>query len=264
MEAGKENPVALQKSSLDVVRLFALFIVMFIVAWALQYPAFFLMEVAHQGGHAIGGILYRGDLTGFSITPDIIPWNMGGSVTIANGDMTASRTLAGPLADFFVFPIFAAVVVVIVGYIKPKTLGRFIIADFFELLAFWAGFAMYKEARATSQNQAIMDVVNTQNSTFVSVFQIMITVVSVIGIALMLFYIIKWLMAFALNAGLLKKSVRWHQYVVAAGCLIIALALYYLTTGLVLSVAPYIMLLALGLLLFSQAAFKKKAEPAPA
>jgi hypothetical protein len=264
MEADKETPVALKKSSLDVVRLFALFIVMFIVAWALQYPAFFLAEVAHQGGHAIGGILYRGDLTGFSIDPDVIPWNMAGSVTIANGDLSASRTLAGPLADFFMLPILAAVLIVIVGYVKPKTLGRFLAADFLELIAFWAGFTMYKAALATSQNTAIMDVVYTQNSTFSSLFQILMAVVSVIGIGLMLFYIIKWLAGFIRNVGLVKDNKLWNPYVIAAISLVIAVVLYVLSTDLVLTVAPYVMLVSFGLILFSQAGFGKKAEPVPA
>lgn len=263
MEAGKETPVALKKSSFDIVRLFALLIVMFIVAWALQYPAFFLVEVAHQGGHAIGGVLSRGDLTGFSITPDIIPWNIAGSVTIANGDKTDSRTLAAPLSDLFIFPLLAAVMIVIAGYIKPKTLWHVLAADFLELIAFWSGFAMYKVALDNSKDQAIMDVVNAQNSTFAAMFNVLIIVVSVIGIGLMLFYIIKWLLAFVLNAGLSKNSKLWRPYVIAAICLMIAIVLYYVSTSLVLSSAPYIMLVALGLMLFSQAGFVKKAEPAP-
>ena len=264
MEAGSENPIALKKSPINVVRLFALFIVMFIVAWALQYPAFFLVEVAHQGGHAIGGILYRGDLSGFSITPDIIPWNIAGSITITGGDTTASRILAIPLADLFLFPILAALMIAISGYVKPKNLWHFLAVDFLELIAFWAGFAMYKEALATSQDQAIMSVVNAQNSTFVSLFNILIVLVSVVGIGLMLFYIIKWAVTFVVNAGLAKKSQIWYPYIVAAICIVIGAVLYYISTSLTLTAFPYIMLVALGLMLFSQAGFEKKAEPVPA
>jgi hypothetical protein len=221
-----------------------------------------VVEFIHQLGYAIGGVLYRGDLAGYSLTPDLIPWHLVGGVTVTKGDDVPGRILAGPLASFFLFPLLVAVMFTIVGWLKPKTLGRHLLADFLELIAFWAGYAMFREARLAADSQAIMAVVNKENATFITVFNALLVIVMVIGLAFMAYYIISWLLSFIINAGIAKKSDVWHPYVVAIIALFIGIVLYFVSQGFIFDYAPYVMFLAFGLLLFSRAGFPKKEESA--
>jgi hypothetical protein len=260
MDAGKVTTPESEKKSLDVVRLLAAFVGMFVVAWIIQYPAYFIVELVHQLGYAIGGVLYRGDLAGFGLTPDLIPWHLAGSVTVTKGDDVPGRILAGPLASFFLFPLLVAVTFTIVGWLKPKTTDRHLLADFLELIAFWAGYSMFREARLAADSQAIMAVVNKENGTFITVFNALLVLVMVVGLALTVFYILKWLADFIANAGLAKKSQIWNTYVTGLVALIAAVIMYYISKGIILDYLPYVMFLALGLLLFSRLAFPGKEE----
>lgn len=243
-----------------LLRILTIFVIALIFAWALQYPAYLVAEALHLGGYAIGGFLFRGYFAGFTLTPDLMPWNLTGSITIAGGDTPDSRILVGPLSCFFLFPAFAAILVVLVSYMKPKKLGMQLLAGFFELLVFWAGFALYKEAQATLQNADMADVVNTLNSAFITIFQAILVLASVIGLGLVIYYIIKWLLAFIAGVGLVKKSSLWHPYVISFGSLILAAILYFVSSAPVLAIAPYVMLIAFVLSLFTIIGFPKKDE----
>jgi hypothetical protein len=261
MDDGKVSTPDLEKKSFDVVRLLAAFVGMFVLAWVLQYPAYFVVELIHQLANAIGGVLYRGDLAGYSLVPDLIPWHLVGGVTVTKGDDVPGRILAGPLASFFLFPLLVAIMFTIVGWLKPKTLGRHLLADFLELVAFWAGYSMFREARLAADSAAIMAVVNKENSTFITVFNGLLVLVMVIGLAVMVFYILKWLADLIANMGLAKKSDIWRPYVVGLIALIAGVIMYFVPKGLILDYIPYVMFLALGLLLFSRAGFPGKEEP---
>lgn len=260
MEAGKETPIKTEKSSLDIVRLLAVFIVMFIAAWILLYPSYLVVELIRLLGYAIGGVLYRGDLSGFSLIPDIIPWHLAGSVTVTKGDTGAPRVLAGLLADLFLFPLLAIAMFALAGWLKPKTLGRSLADDFFELIAFLAGNAMLAATIEAVDNPTIMGTANAENSTFVMLFNALLLIAAVLGLALMIFYALKWLLEFIANAGIMNRDAIWKPYIVAVVALIIGAAAYFFTKDLSLDVMPYVAFITLGLAMFSQAGFPRKEE----
>jgi hypothetical protein len=262
MEAGKGTTTETQKSSLDIARILIAFVGMFILAWILLYPAYLIVELFRQLGFAIGGVLIRGDLGGFTITPDIIPWHIAGSITVTKGDEGAGRVLSGPLSNFFLLTLVAAAASIVAGRLKPKTLGWSVVDDFFELLAACAGFAMFAMGRMVADSQAIAAVVNKENSTFIMLFNALQVIVCVIGLAFIVFFVLKWLVELLANSGVAKKSAIWRPYIVAIIAVLIGAGLYFVPAAMIFDFMPYAVFLALGLAMFSQAGFTKKAENA--